>query len=175
MIFSFQYVSFHRFCIVFLLILIFFMRILDLNSIFIIVGWNSMLLRKTEREMDYESTINRVYGVRSAQNYDNDNDNHNSYNNHSYNKNKTNFDDDTCQNDNNMNNSNYKRGRSKVRKVYLYSSQALNFKVLAMNEMRERLGKVKGAVRTSVYTFSLPISSSLYLYDDYILINILVI
>ena len=30
------------------------------------------------------------------------------------------------------------------RKIYLYSSQALNFKVLAMKEMRERLGKVKG-------------------------------
>ena len=166
----------HFIGVVFLFILIFFMRTLDLNSIFIIVGWNSMLLRKTEREMDYENTINRVYGIRSAQNYDNDNDNYNdnSHNNHNYNTNKTNFDDDTCQNDNNMDNSNHKRGRSKNKKVYLYSSQALNFKVLAMNEMRERLGKVKGAVRTSVYIFSLSFCSSLYHYNDNDLINIVV-
>jgi hypothetical protein len=35
----------------------------------------------------------------------------------------------------------------KDNKIYLYSTQSLNFKGLAMKEMRERLGKVKGATR----------------------------
>ena len=102
-----------------------------------------MLLRKNEREIDYESTINRVYGVRTAENGDHDNNSSNKNNN----RNESNFDDDIGH-DNSNDNNNYSRGRSKDRKVYLYSSQALNFKVLAMNEMRERLGKVKGTVRT---------------------------
>ena len=34
----------------------------------------------------------------------------------------------------------------KKNKIYLYSTQTLNFKGLAMKEMRERLGKVKGKI-----------------------------
>ena len=62
-----------------------------------------MLLRKNEREIDYESTINRVYGVRSAENGDHDN---NSSNNKNNNRNESNFDDDIGHDNSNDNNNN---------------------------------------------------------------------
>lgn len=135
---------------------------LNLGSTFrFTAGWDSMLDRKYEREVNYESTINRVLGVRSAEGWDStvknrtknniDHDSRNSSsssnNNNRDRRDKSNSIDsynDNHERSNSSNSGSNKDTRSKDRKVYLYSSQSLSFKVLAMNEMRDRLGKVKG-------------------------------
>jgi hypothetical protein len=53
----------------------------------------------------------------------------------------------------------------KDNKIYLYSTQSLNFKGLAMKEMRERLGKVKGATYL-VDIVCLSVCLSVYLPDS---------